>query len=237
MDTIFRGEIASRRGRRNAWLDALFVDHAILRLAWRNFGVVVPGRLFRSNHPTPRHLEAAVRRHGIGIVVNLRGRCGNGADALSRAAAHRLGLQFIDVPLRSRAAPPREILLALIDALDATHSNAPQIPGRPGSNAPPILVHCKSGADRAGFAAGVFLLLNGGSAADALGQLSLRHGHLSGARSGVLDELFRLFRDTAEGRMGFADWARLEYDPAALSHRPRVSRWAGALNDRILRRE
>ena len=48
-----------------AWGNALFIDHAILRLGWRNWGVVAPGRLYRSNHPLPWQLRQAARRHGI----------------------------------------------------------------------------------------------------------------------------------------------------------------------------
>src|SRR5665213_2281329 len=31
MDTIFRGDITTPRGRARAWVDALFIDHAVLR--------------------------------------------------------------------------------------------------------------------------------------------------------------------------------------------------------------
>jgi len=223
MDSIFRGDVISARGRRNAWIDALFVDHAIFRLFWTNFGVVVPGRLYRSNHPTPRWLAVAVRRFGIRTVVNLRGPSGNGADALSREAAMRLGLRQIDVPLRSSHAPPRDLVLELIDALTCAEA--------------PVLVHCKSGADRAGLAAGVFLLLNGGSATDALEQLSWRYGHLKTSRAGILDAFFRRYRDHAEGRMAFTEWVRLEYDPAHLGDNGPSSRLARILNDHILLRE
>ena len=49
-------------GRRVAWLDSLFVDHAVFRAAWSNFAPVVPGKLYRSNHPTPGRLAALTRR-------------------------------------------------------------------------------------------------------------------------------------------------------------------------------
>jgi protein tyrosine/serine phosphatase len=223
MDTIYRGDITSERGRRNAWLDALFIDHAIFRLAWTNFAAVVPGRLYRSNHPTPAKMALAARRHGIRSILNLRGECGNGADALSREAARRLGLRFIDVPMKSSRAPTRELVLQLIEAL----RDAPE----------PILAHCKSGADRAGFAAGVFLLLNGGSAAAALRQLSLRYGHLRRSRTGILDAVFVRYRDEAEGRLDFPAWVATQYDPAALQHDYPTSRIARVVNDYVLRRE
>ena len=223
MDTIFRGDVSSVQGRRNAWVDALFVDHAIFRLVWTNFAAVVPGRLYRSNHPTPSKLELAARRHSIRTIVNLRGQCGNGSDALSRAAAQRLGLDLIDVPMQSSRAPPRERVLQLIDVMQTA--------------AEPMLVHCKSGADRAGFAAGVFILLNGGTAAQALQQLSLRYGHLRRSRTGILDAVFLRYRHEAEGRKSFDEWVRNDYDAAVLRHDYPTSRLARVVNDYVLRRE
>ena len=62
MDSIFRGDLSTARGRALAWVDSLLVDHAVFRLVWTNFAAVAPGRLYRSNHPTPAHLAAMTRR-------------------------------------------------------------------------------------------------------------------------------------------------------------------------------
>ena len=40
MDTIFRGDMTTARGRVLAWVDALFVDHAVFRLVWSNLAEV-----------------------------------------------------------------------------------------------------------------------------------------------------------------------------------------------------
>ena len=45
MDSIFRGDLDTARGRALAWCDALFIDHAVFRLVWSNFAPVVPGRV------------------------------------------------------------------------------------------------------------------------------------------------------------------------------------------------
>ena len=37
MNTIFKGDLSTKAGRRNAWIDALFIDHAVLRILWTNF--------------------------------------------------------------------------------------------------------------------------------------------------------------------------------------------------------
>ena len=223
MDSIFRGDLTHARGRRNAWIDSLFVDHALLRLGWSNFAAVAPGRLYRCNHPTPGRLARFTRRFGLRTVLNLRGATGNGSDALSREAAGRLGLAFVDLPMRSGATPSREQLLALIAALEGA--------------AEPLLVHCKSGADRAGFAAAVFLLLNGAPAASAQAQLSWRFGHIRRGRAGVLGQVLAMFAARGATQTDFREWVRTHYDPDAASALFSARRSADLLQTRLLARE
>lgn len=223
MNTIFRGNLRSRRGRALAWLDSLLVDHALLRMAWTNFATVVPGKLYRANHPTPGRLAALTRRHGLKTIVNLRGRNKGGSDALSREMAARLGLDLIDAPLKSRRAPEKATVLFLIDALRQMRE--------------PALIHCKSGADRAGLAAAIYLLLHGARVAEARSQLSWRHGHIARAETGALGAFLEAFAREAEGRIPFADWVRDEYDPAALDRARHAGGVARFVTDRVLRRE
>ena len=224
MDSIFSGDLTTRHGRRIAWLDALFVDHAVFRLVWSNWAVVAPGLLYRCNHPTPRRLAALTRRHGLKTLINLRGaEARNGADALTREAAARLGLELVDLSLQSRRAPARADILRLAETFRAMQT--------------PALIHCKSGADRAGLAAGLFVLLNGGTVDEAMRQLSLRFGHMRGSRAGVLDAFLLRYRDKAEGIKPFIDWLREDYDEAGLRDAFRPRGIASFINDRLLRRE
>ena len=223
MNTIFRGGLDTQAGRRRAWIDSMLVDHGVFRLAWTNAGPVLPGRLYRCNHPTPGRLSAMVRRWGIRTVLNLRGTTGSGSDALSRERARLLGLTFVDVPMSSGHSPPRDSLLALIAALQGMRE--------------PGLVHCKSGADRAGFAAAVFLLLQGATVAQAKRQLSLRWGHFAHSRAGVMDAVLLAYAREGEGRLSFADWVRDGYDPDAIDAGFDTGRLSALLHDRILRRE
>jgi protein tyrosine phosphatase (PTP) superfamily phosphohydrolase (DUF442 family) len=223
METIFRGDLISLGGRVRAWADSMLVDQGLLRVLWSNFATVVPGRLYRSNHPPPWRLATLARRHGVRTLLNLRGACGNGSDALSRAAAFRLGIKVIDAQLSSGRAPARREVLAVADAL----RTAPQ----------PILVHCKSGADRAGFAAALFLILHGGTVAQAQGQLSLRFGHWHRSRAGVLDAFLGRYAREAEGRKPFLEWLRADYDPTALEAEFRPGHFARFITHRVLRRE
>jgi protein tyrosine/serine phosphatase len=223
MDTIYQGDIATARGRLLAWADALFVDHAIFRLAWSNFSPVAPGRLYRCNHPTPARLAALTRRLGLKTLINLRGRTGNGSDALSRQAAARLGLDFIDMALESRGAPQRDRILRLHGIYHSMRV--------------PALLHCKSGADRAGLAAGLFVLFEGGTARDALRHLSLRFGHIRQARTGILDAFFLRWQREGEGRKPFLDWVREDYDEAALRRDFHANGLASFINDWVLGHE
>ena len=88
---VFNGHLTTQTGRARAWTDSLFVDHAVLRLVWTNFHAVIPGKVYRCNHPTPARLRRAVRKLGLRTLVNLRGHRQCGSDALSRNAAAGLG--------------------------------------------------------------------------------------------------------------------------------------------------
>ena len=95
-------------------------------------------------------------------------------------------------------------------------------------------MHCKSGADRAGLAAGLFVLFEGGTAREALAQLSLRFGHIRQARTGILDAFFHHYAREAEGRKPFLDWVREDYDEAALRRDFHANGLASFINDWVL---
>ena len=88
---MYAGDLAAGGSLARAWSDSLLVDHAVFRVLWDNFAEVVPGKLYRSNHPTPARLAAAARKLGLRTLINLRGHRQCGSDALSRDAARRLG--------------------------------------------------------------------------------------------------------------------------------------------------
>ena len=220
---MFNGDLSSGRGRLGAWSDSLFVDHAMFRLAWSNFAEVVPGKLYRCNHPTPGRLAALKRRYGLRTLINLRGHRQCGSDALSREAAERLGLHHIDMAFESRGAPHRERIQRFAEIYRGLQF--------------PALMHCKSGADRAGLAAGLAILFEGGSAKQALGQLSWKYGHFSQARTGILDAFFSLYAREAEGRVAFLEWVARDYDEIALKRGFTASRMGNFVTDTVLKRE
>ena len=219
----FSGDMTTGWQRAAAWRDSLLTDHAVFRMVWDNMAEVVPGKLYRSNHPTPARLAAARQRYGLRTLINLRGHRQCGSDALSRQAAAHFGLAHIDMAFESRGAPHRDRILrfaALYRTLDA-----------------PALMHCKSGADRAGLASGLAVLLEGGSSREALAQLSWRFGHWSRSRTGILDAFFFRYAAEAEGRVPFLHWVEHEYDEAALRRDFVAGGLASFLVDRVLQRE
>ncbi len=223
MDSIFNGDLTTGKGRTVAWIDSLFVDHAVFRLAWGNLATVVPGKIYRCNHPTPPRLRRMTRRLGLRTLVNLRGKTQSGSDALSREAARALGLDFHDMAFDSRGAPQRERILRFHDIYRSMRT--------------PAIMHCKSGADRAGLAAGLIVLFEGGRAADALRQLSWRFGHVRQARTGILDAFFLRFQREGEARQPFLDWVREDYDAAALKRDFHANGLASFINDWVLAHE
>jgi len=219
----FQGDLASAKGRAAAWIDSLFVDHAVFRLVWDNLAEVIPGKLYRCNHPSPARLVRLARKLGLRTLINLRGHRKCGSDALSRDAAARLGLIHIDMAFESRGAPHRDRILRFAEIYRNLQA--------------PALMHCKSGADRAGLASGLAIMFEGGTAAQALKQLSSRYGHFSRSKTGILDAFFRLYASTAEGRVAFLDWVRDEYDENALRASFRAHGLSSFLNDYVLVRE
>jgi protein tyrosine/serine phosphatase len=212
--------VNSGRGRALAWVDSLFIDHAIFRLVFDNLATVIPGKLYRCNHPTPMRLRRLSRRFGLTTVINLRGATQTGSWHLARDAAFKLGLTYNDLSLESRGAPHRERILRLHDLYR----------GMPG----PGLLHCKSGADRAGLAAGLCILFEGGLAKDALRQLSWRFGHVKQARTGILDAFFLRYQREGEGRKSFLDWLDQDYDRDALGRDFHANGLASFINDWVL---
>lgn len=205
-------------------LHTWFVDHGLLRMLYANRHRVAPG-VFRSNHPLP-HQVASAASLGVKTIICLRRkRSVPAAFGLEEEACRRHDIRLIELPLCSRAAPKPEDIERLRRLFNSVRF--------------PILMHCKSGADRAGLAAALYLLLQlETEPSEAARQLALRYGHVRQAKTGILD---RFIEDYAEHRAAhgtsFIDWVRNHYDPADLTRRFRAQWWACQLNTWILRRE
>lgn len=183
-------------------VDLWLIDYGVLREFYGNLHQVAEG-IWRSAQPAPRHLHAAARR-GVRTVINLRGEEAHGAYWLEQEACTRLGLDLVNLRLRSRAAPSRDDIAAMRAAIATIDG--------------PTLIHCKSGSDRTGLFCALYLIFREGvPVADARRQLSLRYGHVSFTKTGILDHLFEQYLEIdAHTPTSFAEWLDTVYDPQAL---------------------
>jgi len=215
--------LVTPRDRLRAWIDMLFADNGILRLVIPNMHRVADG-VWRSGQPTPGRLRAFARRGGR-AVVSLRAGRGFGSLPLELQACRDAGLGFHNLPLRARTLPSREEIRAAARLFETVER--------------PVLLHCQSGADRAGFAAALYLMLaEGRPVAEARRQLALGYGHIRLSRAGVLDAFFDAYaRDTDQNPMPLAEWAETRYDPGRIAAGFSATPLATLVNDRIFGRE
>lgn len=205
------------------YLDMLFVDHGIFRLIYLNKHKLAPG-VWRAAQPAP-HQIGAFARQGVRTIVNLRGPRVCGSYWLERRACARYGIKLVDYTVYSRGAPsPREI-----------HGAAELF----RSIEYPVVMHCKSGADRAGLMSALFKHFHEGEPIEqAKLQLALKYGHIRQADTGVLDYFFeRYLEDNAKSPISFLDWVDTRYDPAEVKRSFHASGWANRLVNSILKRE
>ncbi|RUP08149.1 sulfur transferase domain-containing protein [Hyphomicrobium sp.] len=205
------------------YVEMLLIDYGIVRMVYNNRHRVGPDT-WRSAQPAPHHIAWAGRR-GVRTVINLRGEQSYGTRWLEQQACARQGIKLVDLTLKSRAAPTRAEFAAMKDVL--------------GKVEYPILVHCKSGADRAGLMSVMISHLHDGlPIRKALNQLSLRYGHVRSADTGVLDAVFhRYLADEARTGIAFWDWVETVYDPREMNSTFKARGWANRLVNNILHRE
>jgi protein tyrosine/serine phosphatase len=172
-------------------------DHAWLRSFITNF-YKVDADLYRSNHPGRRRLTTAKQR-GIRSVLSLRGDLPNTPTLIERAVCEDLDLDLRFVPLRSTTLPEPQLLLDLVTCM----RDMPK----------PMLVHCKSGADRTGLAVTLYQhVLKGRPLEDARRALSWKYGHWSAGKAGIVHRILDAYqRDLSETGIGFEDWVRERY--------------------------
>ena len=187
-------DLSTRPGRARAYRDLLWNDHAYLRIGFQNAHWVGPD-LVRTNQPWPFQLKRW-RELGVRTVINLRGGgYETGFYVLEREACARLGLELVNFAVASRDAPSRT-------QLHAAHRMFAEVRY-------PALMHCKSGADRAGLMSVLYAHWRlGQPLRQALKeQLSLRTLHIRQGKTGVLDYAFERYLADGEPKgMSLLDW-------------------------------
>ena len=178
----------------------------VFRRPWfeGNLGVVDAGRVIRSAQPTSQ-LPFLITEHRLRSILNLRG--GNPADSWYVAEVQTTqanDLAFYDLPLSATRRPNRRELLFLIDVF----KRCPY----------PLLIHCKSGADRTGLASALYLMTRKGvSPEQAEGAFSLEFGHIPVAGTQHLHEPLREYADWLKSQRlphtaeRFRAWVKNDY--------------------------
>jgi len=217
--------LSTPAGRVRTYLDYLWNDHAYLRLGFSN-AHWISDELVRANQPWPFQL-AWWKKQGIRTIVNLRGGFDGSFYALEKDACERLGLNFVDFTITSREVPIRERVRGAKELFETIEY--------------PALMHCKSGADRAGLMGVLYLHFRKGEPIDkAMRMLDWRYGHIRQGKTGVLDYYFeRYLAEGAPKGLSLIDWTEQHYDRKALKQefQSKSKWWANMLVDKILRRE
>ena len=217
-------DLSTAFGRLRAYWSFFWDDHAYFRLLSQNAHWLGP-QIARANQPWPFQLKAWKRR-GIRTVLTLRDQPQKAHHVLEADACERLGLKLVNFVVASREAPTREQVLgakALFETIEY-----------------PCLMHCKSGADRAGVMSVLYAHFRLGlPIREAARQLSLRFGHIRQGETGVLDYVFeRYLEEAAATGISFESWvARPEYDAKRVKADFTAQWWGTLLADRLLRRE
>lgn len=175
---------------------------------WRgsNFHEVVPGRVFRSGQLTPADLDAAIEAHALKSVINLRGaKPGQEWYEAEAEVLRRHGLRHENLDLPKRL-PSRLVVLRLIDLLETLPE--------------PVLLHCKAGSDRSGFASVLVRIVKSGETLGAArSELGLLYGHLPWGAAADFARFFDLYADylarsgAADSEKTFKNWVETVYVP------------------------
>jgi protein tyrosine/serine phosphatase len=217
-------DLSTPAGRFRTYLDYLWNDHAYLRLGFQN-AHWISEELVRTNQPWPFQL-AAWKRRGLKTVINLRGGTDASFHALERDACERLGLRMVDFTITSREVPSPARVRGAKQLFETVEY--------------PALMHCKSGADRAGIMGVLYMhFRRGRTIRQAMEQLHLRYLHVRYGKTGVLDYTFeRYLREAEPSGLSFLDWVESPaYDPMEIKAEFRSRGLGDLLTETLLRRE
>ena len=193
-------------------------EHNFINLFWFNFHKVDDG-VYRSAQLTPWRLKKIIKKYGIKTIINLRGNNKNYLYKREKEICEEMGVKYLTVSLLSRS-PERirkEELEKLVDILKNSEK--------------PILFHCKAGADRTGFVAVLWHLLNGRDKKWAINkELRLKYMYLSWSKAGKIKKLFELY----DGKSDFVEW----FDKNREKFKEfKTSKLSDFIYDKLLRRE
>ncbi len=207
----------------HAWSSMMFADHGIIRQVFPNRHELSPG-VWRSSQPSPSQIKWFAKQGGK-TILTLRGQDYRGAMFLEKRTAKALGIDLINWRCRSdKIVSVKEIqnLLTILRNIEK-----------------PVLIHCKSGADRMGFVSVIYRhVIMGEPIETAMDQLSGRYLHIKSSKTGVLDHFFEVFRDAHQKTgIDFETWLATQAKPKEINQSFTPNGFAGWFERKILLRE
>lgn len=172
-------------------LGAFIYRSSVFRPA-KNFHEIDPGKFYRSAQLAKDEFDEVVKKYGIRTVINLRGsQPGEWWFDDEKAALDRLNVHFENLGFSTEQLQTKEDWIKYIDLLKTAER--------------PILVHCRSGADRTGEASAVYMHdYMHVSREQVLEQVSVRYLHVP-----MFMPAKRLFVENYEG----PEWLLTHYNP------------------------
>ena len=217
-------DLSTDEGRKRAERELVMGDHGFLREAFQNLHQISP-EMWRSNQPNPRQIGAHAVHRRIRTIINLRGESTKGYYLLEKEACAEEGIKLVDFQVFSRDTPKVETIEAARELFETIEY--------------PALMHCKSGADRAGLMSALYMIFRQNMPVKkAVEQLSGKYLHVKSGKTGMLDAFFEAYlRDTETSGKAFIDWVREDYDPAKVKSDFMENFNNRFALDRLLRRE
>lgn len=217
-------DLNSAPGRARAEREMTFSDHGFLREGFQNLHKI-SSEMWRANQPNPRQVAEHARARGIRTIINLRGPSTRGYYLLEKEACEQVGIELVDFQVFSRDTPTVETVLAAKALFEDIEY--------------PALMHCKSGADRAGIMSVLYKIFRQNQpVSNAVQQLSKKYLHMREGKTGLLDAFFEAYLDYAKTHeIAFETWLETVYDREAVKAEFLQSGKSKLGLDRILRRE
>ncbi len=209
--------------RKRAFRDVYWGDHGVLRTHFRNRHDL-GGGMFRENQPNPRRV-AKWAEEGIQTVINLRGQSPKGFYLLEREACEANGLILYNFRMFSRDVHTPFKIRAAKELFESITY--------------PAVLHCKSGADRAGIMSVLYRHFKMGDPIEvAVRELSARYGHIKSGKTGMLDFFFEDYLNyNARNPVAFMDWVETIYDPGDVKSRFKAGKVGSLVTEDLLKRE
>ena len=191
-------------------------EHNFINLFWINFHKV-DTNVYRSAQLTPWNLKKIIKQYNIKTIINLRGKK-NYLYKVEEQICNEMGVNYILFPISSRKLADYETLKKLKTILLESEK--------------PLLFHCKAGADRTGFTATFYHILNGKTAKEAVEkELKLKYGYLSLSKAGRVKQFFLNY----DNKTDFIEWAKTNRDK--IQNNFTETPFIDFIYEKILRRE